>query len=165
MSVPSSGLGPPTRTPLPQWVCFNCPPPHPEPRRGAEGVGGPNSDDWRKSLALCLHCTPEYAERIGNVVFLLGKGGGGKGGHWQLQTTRLMYVQILDASTVSTVIPHRPTNSLPSPHTPSPLPKSLDDWLRPLPYSLLESRVNIFALKTRVNAVFFHEKKPEWQIF
>jgi hypothetical protein len=37
-------------------------PPTSSPKRGGahspggEGVGGPNSDDWRKSLALCLLC-------------------------------------------------------------------------------------------------------------
>ncbi len=25
-----------------------------------EGVGGPNSDDWRESLALCLRCRRDY---------------------------------------------------------------------------------------------------------
>jgi hypothetical protein len=51
-SVPSSELGPRTLSPPNESV------PPPEPRGGAGEVvgGGPNSDDWRKSLALCQLC-------------------------------------------------------------------------------------------------------------
>ncbi len=45
VSVPSSELGPPP-TSLPQAIHSPA----------GEGVGGPNSDDWRKSMALCLLC-------------------------------------------------------------------------------------------------------------
>ncbi len=61
MYVPSSELGLP-RPLSPQRVCH--PPfPNPEPggggehtRRRVRGWGSPNSDDWKKSLALCLLC-------------------------------------------------------------------------------------------------------------
>ncbi len=48
-------------TPSPPIQCSN-PPPPPREKRGmghtrlrVRGGGGPNSDDWRKSLVLCLH--------------------------------------------------------------------------------------------------------------
>ncbi len=60
MSVPSSELGTPRPPPtLPQASVS----PSPGTKERAqthfrgEGVEGPNSDDWRKSLALCLLCT------------------------------------------------------------------------------------------------------------
>ncbi len=54
MSVPSFELGPPIPSPARECV--------PPESKGAqhspagEGVGGPNSDIWRESLALCLLC-------------------------------------------------------------------------------------------------------------
>ncbi len=59
MSFPSSELGPP---PLPLLQASVQP--YPLKRRGGthsttcEGRGSPNSDDWRKSPALCLLCAP-----------------------------------------------------------------------------------------------------------
>ncbi len=53
MSVPLSELGP--HPPFRKRVCPA------EPKGGTHsprGVGGPNSDDWRKNLALCLLCGP-----------------------------------------------------------------------------------------------------------
>jgi hypothetical protein len=35
-----------------------------------EGEGGPNSDDWRKSLALCLLCA---VEAVNDVAYRLSK--------------------------------------------------------------------------------------------
>ncbi len=56
MSVPSSELGQPTPSPasecVPPGIKEGC---NTRLREG-EGVGGPNSDDWRESLALCLLC-------------------------------------------------------------------------------------------------------------
>ncbi len=54
VSVPSSELGPPHPSP-PGSVS------PPQPKGGTHspawrGWGSPNSDDWRKSLALCLIC-------------------------------------------------------------------------------------------------------------
>jgi hypothetical protein len=34
----------------------------PPPRAAGEGVGGPNSDDWRESMALCLLCDNIYLQ-------------------------------------------------------------------------------------------------------
>ncbi len=58
MSVPSPWLG------LPHPLSHKrvCPPPPPEPKCGGPPPlrvrvwGSPNSDDWRKSLAICLLC-------------------------------------------------------------------------------------------------------------
>ncbi len=55
--VPSSELGPPR----PLSPCECVPPPRIKGGGGhtslrGEGWGSPNSDDWRKSLALCLTC-------------------------------------------------------------------------------------------------------------
>jgi hypothetical protein len=58
--IPSSELGLPQ--PLSRKRVF---PPHPDQRVGGHtrrrlrGWGSPNSDDWRKSLALCLFCAPD----------------------------------------------------------------------------------------------------------
>ncbi len=52
VSVPSSELGPPTN--LPQQASVS---PSLDPKGGATlacGPGGPNSDDWTESLALCI---------------------------------------------------------------------------------------------------------------
>jgi hypothetical protein len=60
--VPSSELGPPR--PLSHKECA---PPPPEPMEGGHtrlrvrGWGSPNSDDWRKSLALCILCVWYYS--------------------------------------------------------------------------------------------------------
>jgi hypothetical protein len=60
VSVPSLGLGPP-RTAPPPLPQASAPPP-PQPRGGGHARlrvrewGSPNSDDCRKSLALCLLC-------------------------------------------------------------------------------------------------------------
>ncbi len=67
MSFTSSELGTPIHSPKSESVT----PPSPslEPKGGTHspkgegmGGGGPNSDDWRKSLALCILC--------GLIVFL-----------------------------------------------------------------------------------------------
>jgi hypothetical protein len=50
VSVPSSELGPPP----PQAVCLPLGPKGEESSLAGEGVGGPNSDDWIESLALCI---------------------------------------------------------------------------------------------------------------
>ncbi len=54
VSVHSSELGPPTPCPVSEIV----PPPEPKEvghtRLRVGGWGGPNSDDWRKSIAFCL---------------------------------------------------------------------------------------------------------------
>jgi hypothetical protein len=59
---PLVGIGPPP--PLSRKRVFPSPP---EPKGGeaqcspaGEGWGSPNSDDWRKSLALCLLCGRRY---------------------------------------------------------------------------------------------------------
>jgi hypothetical protein len=57
VSVPSSELGLPHPSPANEWVL----PPTPNQGGGhtrlrARGWGSPSSDDWRKSLALCLLC-------------------------------------------------------------------------------------------------------------
>ncbi len=69
MSVPSSELGPPHI--LRKRVC---PPPpldahwwEEQHTRAGEGVGGPNSDDWKESLALCILC----ASPIIHYVYVL----------------------------------------------------------------------------------------------
>ncbi len=59
VSVPSSELGPPP----PLSSKRGCPSPEPKGGRGhtrlrVRGVGGPNSDKWRKSPAICLLCAP-----------------------------------------------------------------------------------------------------------
>jgi hypothetical protein len=53
-------------------------PPTPNQRGGtlacSEGMGSPNSDDWRKSLAQCLLCGPEHIpnfEPKDNILFKL----------------------------------------------------------------------------------------------
>ncbi len=73
MSVPSSELAPPA-----PFLYSECvPPPQPKGVVGqhslaGEGPGGTNSDDWRKSLALCLLC---------GVPLGTKGGGGGRGQH------------------------------------------------------------------------------------
>ncbi len=75
MSVPSSELAPPP--PLPSGECVS---PPQNQRRGkhtrlrVRGWGSPNSDDWRKSLALCLlHVLPTEKEiHIGSGTPFLG---------------------------------------------------------------------------------------------
>ncbi len=72
MSVPSSGATPPPPPPHPlsrKRVC-PCSPLPPRNQRGGghtrlRGWGGACSDDWRKSLALCLLCglSPRLNER------------------------------------------------------------------------------------------------------
>jgi hypothetical protein len=61
LHVPSFELGPPTPSPASEWVPPGTKGGRGHTRRGARGVGSSNSDDGRKSLALCLlfevHCT------------------------------------------------------------------------------------------------------------
>jgi hypothetical protein len=53
-----------------------CPPP-PEPKEGGTPFwGSPNSDDWRKSQALCLHCvsgihtnSKHYMSRVSSLIW------------------------------------------------------------------------------------------------
>ncbi len=64
MSVPSLELGPPSSHPLSAERVCN-PPPPPNQRSGEHTnlrvrVEGHNSDDWRKSLVLCLLCGAGY---------------------------------------------------------------------------------------------------------
>ncbi len=74
MSVRSSELGPPH----PFSRKRVCPPPAEPKLEGThspagEGVEGPNSDDWRKSLVLCLlygHCTMPFPVLITNCHLL-----------------------------------------------------------------------------------------------
>ncbi len=65
MSVPSFELGPPTPSPVSECV-------PPELKGGTHspvvrGWGRPNSDDWRKSLALCLLCEEKSREKVVKV--------------------------------------------------------------------------------------------------
>ncbi len=64
VSVPTLSLGPPTPSPASE-----CVPPPPQPKEGehtrlrVRGWGSPNSDDWRKSLALYLSVGIHYTYR------------------------------------------------------------------------------------------------------
>ncbi len=63
------GIGTPPAPLSCKWVCPF--PPSPEPNRGQTrlrvmGWGSPNSDDWRKSLALCLLCVAVFLTQTSN---------------------------------------------------------------------------------------------------
>jgi hypothetical protein len=47
----------------------------PEPKEGVRvrGWGSPNSDDWRKSLALCLLCDNMPSKNVGTFLFEYSK--------------------------------------------------------------------------------------------
>jgi hypothetical protein len=67
VSVPSSDLGPPTPSPL-----VSVSPPLDQKGEeqyslAGEGVGGPNSDDWKESLALCIVYTESVTINVHEV--------------------------------------------------------------------------------------------------
>ncbi len=73
MSVPSLELGPPT--PSESGLTLGTKGGGDTHSPACEGVRGPNSDDWRESLVLCLLCGYDhYVEREDGTISVQGDG-------------------------------------------------------------------------------------------